>query len=83
MFKFDKSLVEQGGAPPAFKVNEIIVDECTVDILRSTLRDHESDLKETKTKIKEKQTLLIQLDTEYQTVQFKSGTYNAKYVSQK
>eukprot|EP00088_Acartia_fossae_P059822 TRINITY_DN7150_c0_g1_i1.p1 TRINITY_DN7150_c0_g1~~TRINITY_DN7150_c0_g1_i1.p1 ORF type:complete len:868 (+),score=211.06 TRINITY_DN7150_c0_g1_i1:62-2665(+) len=72
VFKFDKSLVEQGAAPPAFKVNEIIVDECTVDILRTKLRDHESDLKETKTKIKEKQTLLIQLDTEYQTVQFKS-----------
>jgi len=54
------------------KVNEIVVDECTVEILRTKCREHESDLKETKNKIKDKQTLLIQLDTEYQTVQFKS-----------
>ncbi len=59
--------------PSSLKPNEIVVDECTVDILKSKSREHEAELKETKNKIKDKQTLLIQLDTEYQTVQFKSG----------
>merc|ERR1719367_870748 len=38
------------------------------------LKENESLLKETKTQIKEKQTLVIQHDTEFQTVQFKSDT---------
>ena len=75
LFKFDKSLLEQSSAmlPSSLKPNEIVVDECTIDILRTKCREQEVELKETKNKIKDKQTLLIQLDTEYQTVQFKSG----------
>merc|ERR1712018_227569 len=38
------------------------------------LKENESLLKGTKTQIKEKQTLVIQHDTEFQTVQFKSDT---------
>jgi len=70
VFKFDSSLLDQD-TMPGLKANEIVVDDCTLEILKSRLRDSEADLKDIKNKIKDKQTLLIQLDTEYQTVQFK------------
>jgi len=52
--------------------NEIAVDDLTVDILREKLKEIEINLKDTKNQIKDKQTLVIQYDTEFQTVQFKS-----------
>jgi len=69
-FKFDQSLLE--GQLTKLKSNEIVVDDLTVDTLRVKLRENESILKETKNQIKDKQTLVIQYDTEFQTVQFKS-----------
>ena len=71
--------------PSSLKPNEIVVDECTIDILRTKCREQEVELKETKNKIKDKQTLLIQLDTEYQTVQFKSDalSISRKYALKK
>jgi len=71
-FKFDQSLLENQHTK--LKSNEITVDDLTVDSLRMKLKENESHLKETKTQIKEKQTLVIQHDTEFQTVQFKSDT---------
>ena len=71
-FKFDQSLLEN--QQTKLKSNEITVDDLTVDSLRMKLKENESHLKETKTQIKEKQTLVIQHDTEFQTVQFKSDT---------
>ena len=71
-FKFDQSLVEN--QQTKLKSNEITVDDLTVDSLRIKLKENESQLKETKNQIKEKQTLVIQHDTEFQTVQFKSDS---------
>lgn len=71
-FKFDNSLVEN--QQTKLKSNEITVDDLTVDSLRVKLKENESLLKETKSQIKEKQTLVIQHDTEFQTVQFKSDS---------
>jgi len=71
-FKFDQSLVEN--QQTKLKTNEITVDDLTVDSLRIKLKENESQLKETKNQIKEKQTLVIQYDTEFQTVQFKSDS---------
>jgi len=71
-FKFDPSLLEH--QQTKLKCNEITVDDLTVDSLRGKLKENEILLKETKTQIKEKQTLVIQFDTEFQTVQFKSDT---------
>ena len=69
-FKFDQNLLDDGQIK--LKPNEIIVDDLTVDSLRLKLKENEAVLKETKNQIKEKQTQVIQLDTEFQTVQFKS-----------
>jgi tyrosine-protein kinase Fer len=71
-FKFDQSLLEN--QQTKLKSNEITVDDLTVDTLRVKLKENESVLKETKNQIKEKQTLVIQHDTEFQTVQFKSDS---------
>merc|ERR1712240_338502 len=69
-FKFDTTLLDN--LQTHLKSNEIIVDDLTVDSLRIKLKENESVLKETKNQIKDKQTQVIQLDTEFQTVQFKS-----------
>lgn len=69
-FKFDQNLLEN--QQTKLKLNEITVDDLTVDSLRVKLKENESVLKETKNHIKDKQTLVIQHDTEFQTVQFKS-----------
>ena len=69
-FKFDQNLLDDGQIK--LKPNEIIVDDLTVDSLRLKLKENEAVLKVTKNQIKEKQTQVIQLDTEFQTVQFKS-----------
>jgi len=69
-FKFDQNLIENSQSK--LKSNEIIVDDLTVDSLRLKLKENEAVLKETKNQIKDKQTQVIQLDTEFQTVQFKS-----------
>jgi len=69
-FKFDQSLLEN--LQTKLKSNEITVDDLTVDSLRIKLKENESVLKETKNQIKDKQTSVIQFDTEFQTVQFKS-----------
>ena len=69
-FKFDQSLLEN--LQTKLKSNEITVDDLTVDSLRLKLKENESVLKETKNQIKDKQTSVIQYDTEFQTVQFKS-----------
>jgi len=68
-FKFDQSLLEN--LQTKLKSNEITVDDLTVDSLRIKLKENESVLKETKNQIKDKQTSVIQFDTEFQTVQFK------------
>lgn len=70
IFKFDANLLENSGCK--LKPNEIAVDEFTLDVLKTKLRENEADLKDTKNSIKDKQTLVIQFDTEFQTVQFKS-----------
>jgi len=70
LFKFDANLLENSGCK--LKANEISVDEFTVDVLKTKLKENEAELKETKNQIKDKQTLVIQYDTEFQTVQFKS-----------
>jgi len=70
IFKFDASLLENSGSK--LKPNEITVDEYTGDVLKTKLRENENELKDTKTQIKDKQTMVIQFDTEFQTVQFKS-----------
>lgn len=70
-FKFDHNLINDN-SQIKLKHNEIIVDDLTVDSLRLKLKDNEATLKETKNQIKDKQTQVIQLDTEFQTVQFKS-----------
>ncbi len=61
------------------------MDEYTVDVLRAKLRENEAELKETKNLIKEKQTLVIQYDTEFQTVQFKSDplSFSRKFTLKK
>ena len=69
-FKFDSGLLEN--SQTKLKSDEIIVDDLTFDSLRLKLKENESVLKETKNQIKEKQTQVIQFDTEFQTVQFKS-----------
>ena len=69
-FKFDQNLIDNSQSK--LKPNEIIVDDLTVDSLRLKLKENEAILKETKNQIKDKQTQVIQLDTEFQTVQFKS-----------
>ena len=69
-FKFDQNLIDN--SQTKLKPNEIIVDDLTVDSLRLKLKENEGVLKETKNQIKDKQTQVIQLDTEFQTVQFKS-----------
>jgi len=69
-FKFDQSLLEN--SQTKLKSNEITVDDLTVDTLRVKLKENEAALKETKNQIKDKQTAVIQYDTEFQTVQFKS-----------
>ena len=69
-FKFDQNLIDN--SQTKLKPNEIIVDDLTVDSLRLKLKENEGILKETKNQIKDKQTQVIQLDTEFQTVQFKS-----------
>ncbi|XP_023340966.1 tyrosine-protein kinase Fer [Eurytemora carolleeae] len=83
IFKFDPSLLENSGCK--LKPNEISVDEYTVDVLRAKLRENEAELKETKNLIKEKQTLVIQYDTEFQTVQFKSDplSFSRKFTLKK
>ena len=43
--KFDSSLLDQD-TMPGLKANEIVVDDCTLEILKSRLRDSEADLKE-------------------------------------
>ena len=45
VFKFDSSLLDQD-TMPGLKANEIVVDDCTLEILKSRLRDSEADLKE-------------------------------------
>ena len=70
-FKFDQNLINDN-SQSKLKPNEIIVDDLTVDSLRLKLKENEAILKETKNQIKDKQTQVIQLDTEFQTVQFKS-----------
>lgn len=70
-FKFDQNLLIDN-SQNKLKPNEIIVDDLTVDSLRLKLKENEAILKETKNQIKDKQTQVIQLDTEFQTVQFKS-----------
>ena len=70
-FKFDQNLILDN-SQNKLKPNEIIVDDLTVDALRLKLKENEAILKETKNQIKDKQTQVIQLDTEFQTVQFKS-----------
>lgn len=83
IFKFDTSLLENSGIK--LKPNEISVDEFTVEVLRARLRENETVLKDTKNLIKEKQTLVIQYDTEFQTVQFKSDpvSISRKYALKK
>merc|ERR1711936_1215658 len=71
-FKFDQNLIDN--SQTKLKPNEIIVDDLTVDSLRLKLKENEGILKETKNQIKDKQTQVIQLDTEFQTVQFKSDS---------
>jgi hypothetical protein len=84
IFKFENSLLE-GASLCKLKPNEIAVDEYTVEVLRQRLKENELELKETKNRIKEKQTLVIQHDTEFQTVQFKSDplSINRKYALKK
>lgn len=84
IFKFETSLLE-GATLCKLKPNEIAVDEFTIEILRQKLKENELELKETKNRIKEKQTLVIQHDTEFQTVQFKSDplSINRKYALKK
>jgi len=72
IFKFDTNLLELSGVK--LKPNEIAVDEFTIDALKTKLRENEAELKETKNQIKDKQTFVIQYDTEFQTVQFKSDS---------
>lgn len=69
-FKFDQNLIDN--SQTKLKPSEILVDDLTVDSLRLKLKENEGILKETKNQIKDKQTQVIQLDTEFQTVQFKS-----------
>merc|ERR1719495_1546543 len=69
-FKFDTTLLDN--IQTKLKSNEITVDDLTVDTLRAKLKENEAALKETKNQIKDKQTAVIQYDTEFQTVQFKS-----------
>ena len=69
-FKFDPGLLEN--QTTRLKANEISVDDLTVETLRAKLKEIEVNLKDTKNQIKDKQTLVIQYDTEFQTVQFKS-----------
>jgi len=82
-FKFDTTLLDN--IQTKLKSNEITVDDLTVDSLRIKLKENESVLKETKNQIKDKQTQIIQFDTEFQTVQFKSDTtsVNRKYTLKK
>ena len=84
IFKFENSLLESATLCK-LKPNEIAVDEFTVEVLRQKLKENELELKETKNRIKEKQTLVIQHDTEFQTVQFKSDpvSINRKYALKK
>ena len=72
-FKFDQNLILDN-SQNKLKPNEIVVDDLTVDALRLKLKENEAVLKETKNQIKDKQTQVIQLDTEFQTVQFKTDT---------
>merc|ERR1740137_410818 len=82
-FKFDTTLLDN--LQTKLKSNEITVDDLTVDSLRIKLKENESVLKETKNQIKDKQTSIIQFDTEFQTVQFKSdpGSVAKKYTLKK
>jgi hypothetical protein len=84
LFKFESSLLDLATASK-LRPNEIAVDEFTVDVLRQKLKENEQELKETKNRIKEKQTLVIQHDTEFQTVQFKSDpiSISRKYAFKK
>ena len=48
------------------------LDDLTIDTLKSKLQENEVKLVEVRSKIKEKQTLIIQYETELATVKFKS-----------
>ena len=52
---------------------------------RTKLKENEAELKDTKNQIKDKQTMVIQADTEFQTVQFKSdpASISRKYALKK
>ncbi len=67
-FKFDKTLVKQ----TQLASDAIVLDDLTVDSLRQRLQENEARLNECRSHIKDKQTLIIQYETELATVRFKS-----------
>jgi len=71
LFKFDQSLLT-GFESLQLNPNAVTLDDLTIDSLKAKMAENDGKLAETKSKIKEKQTLIIQYETELQTVKFKS-----------
>ena len=75
VFKFDDSLYEgciQESLPESLKKTSVIINDLTLDNLKNKAKELESQLAECKSKIQEKQTAIIQQETEIATVKFKS-----------
>lgn len=71
VFKFDETLLE-GFESAQLSPSSVALDDLTIDSLKLRLQENDVKLQECRTKIKEKQTYIIQYDTELQTVKFKS-----------
>jgi len=71
VFKFDQSLLK-GFETLQLNPKAVTLDDLTIDTLKAKLQENETKLSECRSKIKEKQTLIIQYETELQTVKFKS-----------
>lgn len=71
VFKFDASLLK-GFETLQLNPRAVTLDDLTIDTLKAKLQENDVKLGECRSKIKEKQTLIIQYETELQTVKFKS-----------
>ena len=60
--------------PESLKKTSVIINDLTLDNLKNKAKELESQLAECKSKIQEKQTAIIQQETEIATVKFKSDT---------
>lgn len=77
LFKFDESLFEgYNNLPDNILKKNLSFNDLTIESLKSRAKDLDSNLSECKAKIAEKQTSIIQQETELATVKFKSDPHS-------